>query len=178
MGEAELVVPVLTTARLVMEPLSMAHGAGMFALFSDPEVCRFSGRARDAGGHEIVLPVVERADSDRIIGLFLEGAAQGGWFRWAMVRRGDGRFMGAVGFNRLGEVSEIAYHLLPEFWGGGLMREAAEAALGWVRGWPGVRVVEAQIQAGNTRSIAMAEYLGFHVAGQDGEGRLRYTAVV
>lgn len=173
-----LVVPVLETGRLVLEPLSMAHGAGMFALFAEPEVCRFSGRAVDAEGHEIVLPLARREDGERIIGLFLAGVAQGWGFRWAVVRRGDGRFMGAVGFNRLGEVSEIAYHLLPEFWGGGVMREAAGAALGWVRGRPGVRAVEARIQAGNRRSIALVECLGFHASGQDGEGRLCYTAPV
>ncbi len=178
MAVAGLVVQELATARLEMVPLSMAHGAGMFALFSDPAVCRYSGQARDVEGHDIVLPARRQADSDRIIGLFLAGAAQGGWFRWAVLRRGDGRFMGAVGFNRLGEVSEIAYHLLPEFWGGGVMREAAGAALEWVRGRPGVRVVEAHIQAANHRSIALAVCLGFHVAGQDGEGRLRYTAIL
>ena len=178
MGAKDLVVPELTTARLVMVPLSMAHGAGMFALFSAPEVCRYSGRARDADGQDIVLPARRQADSDRIIGLFLAGAAQGEWFRWAVLRRGDGRFMGAVGFNRLGEISEIAYHLLPEFWGKGIMREAAGAALEWLRGRPGVRAVEAHIQAGNQRSMALAACLGFHMAGEDGEGRLRYTALL
>ena len=175
MAAAALAMPELTTERLVLVPLSLDHQDGMFALFADPEVCRFSGLARDAQGHEIVLPVTVRADSDRIIGLFLAGAAQGGWFRWAVLRRWDRRFLGAVGFNRLGEVSEIAYHLLSEFWGSGVMREAAGAALDWLRARPGHRVVEAQIQAGNHRSIALAASLGFQVAGEDEEGRLRYT---
>ena len=174
MVAAGLVVPVLTTARLVMEPLSMAHGDGMFALFADPEVCRYSGRARDREGHEIVLPLARREDGERIIGLFLAGVAQGWGFRWAVLRRGDRRFMGAVGFNRLGEVSEIAYHLLPEFWGGGVMGEAAGAALGWLQGRPGHRVVEAMIQVGNRGSIRLAEGLGFHAVDEDGAGRMRY----
>ncbi len=39
----------------------------------------------------------------------------------------------------------------------------------------GVGAVEAHIQGGNHRSIGLAVCPGFHVAGQDGEGRLRYT---
>jgi RimJ/RimL family protein N-acetyltransferase len=174
MVAAGLVVPELTTERLMLVPLSRDHRDGMFALFADPEVCRFSGRARDAQGQEIVLPVTVRADSDRIVALFLAGAAQGGWFRWAVLRREDRRFLGAAGFNRLGEVSEIAYHLLPEFWGSGVMREAAGAALEWVGARPGHRTVEAKIQKGNRRSVALAASIGFDLAGEDEEGRLRF----
>jgi ribosomal-protein-alanine N-acetyltransferase len=76
----------------------------------------------------------------------------------------ENEFAGAVGFNRLTPSAELAFHLRPEFWGRGLMREAAEAALAWLR-QRADSPVEAFIESGNTASIGLARRLGFAPTG-------------
>jgi ribosomal-protein-alanine N-acetyltransferase len=167
-----VIVPTLATARLVLEPLSFAHSAGMFAMWSRAEVCRYSGPAEDYDGRPIRLPAETAADSDGIIDFFVRSAADGTRFRWAM--RLDGEFVGAIGFNGLGPCSEIAFHQRPEFWGRGLMAEAATAALQWLRGRPDAREVEAFVDPGNLGSIRLAERLGLRSTGESAEGADRY----
>jgi ribosomal-protein-alanine N-acetyltransferase len=156
--------PVLHTDRLLLEPLSLRHSRGMFLMWSREEVCRYSGPASDLNGDPIPLPAESAADSDRIIEFFEHMAAVGGGFRWALVTRQEREFAGAVGFNRLRPSAELAFHLRPEFWGQGLMREAAEAALDWVRRRSDAPV-EAFIEPLNTASAALARRLGFAPTG-------------
>jgi ribosomal-protein-alanine N-acetyltransferase len=166
------VIPKLSTARLTLEPLSLAHSAGMFAMWSRPEVCRYSGPAADYEGQPIRLPANTAADSDEIIEFFVRSAAEGTRLRWAMLL--GGAFVGAIGFNALGPCSEIAFHQRPEFWGRGLMTEAAAAALEWLRTRPDARDVEAFIDPANLGSIALAERLGLRPTGDTTEGAERY----
>jgi len=157
---AGLDIPTLTTERLILEPLTLAHSAGMFATFACEEVIRYSGPAADLNGAPIRLPAETAEDSDRIIVFFLKHAMDGRGFRWAVRTRSDGAFVGAVGFNSLGPCPELAYHLHPGAWGRGLMTEAAQAALGWVRKRPDAREVAALIEPANTASVRLAERLG------------------
>lgn len=163
---SRVMIPTLTTARLVLEPLGAAHSPGMFALWSQAAVCLYAGPAVDAAGALIPLPAVTPADSDRILDFFVRRAAIGLGFRWAMLDRTHGRFLGAVGFNHLSPVAELAYHLHPEAWGQGLMSEAAAAALSWLRATAPGREVEAHIDPQNAGSIRLAESLGFRATGE------------
>ncbi len=63
-------IPRLTTERLELEALTAAHSAGMYELWSAPQVCEHSGEAEDFAGDPIVLPVTTAVDSDRIIVFF------------------------------------------------------------------------------------------------------------
>lgn len=152
-------IPVLRTARLVLEPLSRVHSPGMFALWSQEPVCRYSGVAHDLHGVPIPLPAATSADSDRIVEFFLHRAAQGLGFRWAMIA--DGAFAGAIGFNYLTPAAELAWHLQPSHWGRGLGAEAGRAALDWLAAEGPVGPVEAFIDPENIASIRLAERLGF-----------------
>jgi [ribosomal protein S5]-alanine N-acetyltransferase len=98
-------LPTLMSERLVLEPLSRSHSAGMFDMWREPEVCRFSRLAEDFEGYLIALPAVSVADSDKIIDFFVRGCAAGTWFRWALLTRAGGQFIGAAGFNSLGACS-------------------------------------------------------------------------
>lgn len=171
-----LAVPTLRSQRLILEPLSGAHSAGMFALWSRPEVCQFSGGARDLDGRPIPLPARTPEDSDRIIAYFAHGAARGARFRWAMLTRDHRGFVGAIGFNALGACSELAYHLRPDYWGQGLMTEAAVLALNWLRQRPGAVEAEAFIEPANNRSVRLIERLGLAATGETVDGADRYRA--
>eukprot|EP01035_Chromulina_nebulosa_P014251 gene14251-18874_t len=120
-----LQIPTLRTRRLRLEPLAATHSAGMFALWSQDEVCRYSGAAEDADGLPINLPAASPADSDRILDFFVRRAGAGLGFRWAMITETDEVFIGALGFNHLGTCPELAWHMIPATWGRGFMTEAA-----------------------------------------------------
>ena len=176
-------LPILNTARLLLEPLTQAHSDGMFALWSAPEVCAHSGRAFDLHGAEIPLPAQSARDSDRIIAFFQAMQASGTGCRWAMRSlvvdapggAVAGAFAGAVGFNALGACAELAYHLHPRFWGNGLMQEACGAALAWVCAREGTQQVEAFIEQDNLASARLAQRLGFLPAQSVKDGAQRYV---
>jgi ribosomal-protein-alanine N-acetyltransferase len=165
--------PVMHTDRLLLEPLSLRHSRGMFLMWSREEVCRYSGPASDWNGDPIRLPAENAGDSDRIIDFFERAAAAGSGLRWALMAREAREFAGAVGFNRLAPSAELAFHLRPEFWGRGLMREAAEAALDWLRQRSDAPV-EAFIDPNNTASAALVRRLGFFPTGSAQGGTERF----
>lgn len=43
-----LQIPILKTHRLSMEPISFSYSQEMFELWSDAEVCKFSGAVKDS----------------------------------------------------------------------------------------------------------------------------------
>ena len=118
-SKPSLTVPILMSERLTLEPLTRAHSDGMFALWSEAEVCRYAGPAHDLNGLPITLPARLPSDSDKIIDYFLHGAAASERFRWAVLTMAERRFIGAAGCNARGACSEYAYHLMPAFWGHG-----------------------------------------------------------
>lgn len=170
-----IVAPQLDTERLLLEPLDAHHSYGMFLLWSDDRVCRHSGAARDWSGDRIRLPASSRADSDKIIEFFKRAAEGGRGLRWAVVRRQDEEFLGSIGFNSFSPAAELAFHLRAEFWGRGLMREAAECALGWLQEYRPELAVEAFIEPDNERSIGLARRLGFQPTGTFDGGAQRYV---
>lgn len=173
---AALTIPTLRSARLVMTPLSPAHSAGMFDLWSREEVCRYSGPACDHERQPIELPARAPTDSDKIIDFFVRSAADGTRFRWALQIQAEGTFVGIAGFNQLGPCSEYAYHLHPRFWGQGLMSEASLLAMDWLRSRPECTEVEAFIEPANLASIKLATRLGLLPTGEVCDGAARYAA--
>ena len=157
--------PSLSTERLLLEPLDRHHSRGMFLLWSHEEVCRHTGPALDWAGDPIRLPATTSADSDKIIEFFKCAAAADSGFRWAVVRREEEEFVGAVGFNSFSPAAELGFHLRPEFWGLGLLREAAEAALGWLQMQRPKLPIEAFIEPDNVPSIGLVRRLGFRTTG-------------
>lgn len=139
-------VPTVHTERLRLEPLDRRHSDGMFQMWSDPEVCRYSGPAVDISGGTITLPAESSDDSDKIIDFFLSRSEDGTGFRWAVISRYSKTFLGAIGFNSLSDSCELAYHLDPKYWGNGLMSEAANAAINWALSDFGAKEIEAFIE--------------------------------
>ena len=167
-------VPVLEGQRLRLEPLSPAHSQGMFELWRRSEVSEHSGPAVDSEGRTIDLPAASRSESDRLLQYWLDRSRAGTGFRWAVLQRDPLRFAGAVGFNALGTCSEYAYHFVPEFWGGGLAYEASRLAFSWCFS-TGSESIEVFIDPGNTRSIRLAERLGFEPSNEAKGGPPRYV---
>jgi ribosomal-protein-alanine N-acetyltransferase len=147
----------------------------MFLLWSRWEVCRYSGPAASWTGKPIRLPAESPADSDKIIEFFECAAVADRGCRWALVKRDGKEFVGTVGFNGLSPVAQLAFHLRPEFWGLGLMREAAEEVLVWLRMQSPRLKVEAYIEPENVSSIRLARRLGFESTGTFHDRAERYV---
>lgn len=168
-----LQIPTLITERLRLDAVGTQHATGMFELWSDPEVCRYSGTVRDYEGRIIEMPAADRSASDRIVEFWLHAARDGWGFRWAVISSDTGAFTGTVGFNSVGPCAEIAYHLLPAYWGRGIMTEACQAAINWQQ-HRGGKALEAFVEPDNGPSIAIAERLGFTATDTFSEGARRY----
>jgi ribosomal-protein-alanine N-acetyltransferase len=157
-------VPTLLTERLRLEALAAGHSDGMFALWSSPDVCRYSGPLTDCDGKVLPSPVHSRADSDKILDYWIAAQRDGWGFRWALLLRESGEFAGTAGFNSLGACSEYAYHLHPRHWHQGLMSEATAAAFEWIAE-SCCTELEALIARDNVNSISFAERWGFRRTG-------------
>ncbi len=170
---AGFVPPLLECAELRLCALERAHSPGMFELWSDERVCRHSGPAIDAVGAPIALPATTAADSDRLLDFWLRRAEAGTGFRWAIIERPSDTFAGAIGFNALGDVAELAYHLVPRCWGRGLATLAAHRAIDWAVD-AGSSTIECFVEAENTASIRLLERLGFETRGEARRCDLRF----
>ena len=176
MAQAPVEIPRLQTARLHLEPMGFQHTQGMFALWSSPEVCEYSGAVSDYERNLLPMPAGSPEVSDKIIDFWVRAAVDGWGFRWAILRADNAEFIGALGFNALGACSELAYHLHPSAWGQGFMSEACKAAVAWVEQSYGCAQIEAFIHPDNLGSIALAERLGLSPDGSRSEGALRYLS--
>ncbi len=171
-----LIVPELLNDQADLVPLSQSHSSGMFALWSDPHVCQYSGPVADYDGNPITTPVTTSADSDLIIDFWLRAATDGWGFRWAIMHKGDrdeACFAGTVGFNALGQRAEIAWHLLPAFWGQGIMSAAVRRSMAWLAD-TGCQELEAYVEDRNFESIALAERMGMRTSGHVSDGANQY----
>jgi RimJ/RimL family protein N-acetyltransferase len=132
----------------------------MYQLWSDRDVCRYSGEVKNYEGVVLTMPAKTTSVSDQIID-FWERAASDGWgFRWAVSDLVTNVFIGIVGFNSLSTTSEIAYHLLSSAWGKGFMSEAAGAAMQWRLEQGNCHAIDAYIEPDNVKSAALAKRLG------------------
>jgi ribosomal-protein-alanine N-acetyltransferase len=120
----------LTTARLLLRPLSLADASGMLALDQNPAVHRYLGgigRPRPAS----------LADSKATIRFIQAQDAANGIGRWAVTLRANGEFIGWAGLklvagpvNGQRDFYDIGYRFIPRYWGQGY---GHEAALAWLR---------------------------------------------
>ncbi len=155
----------------------MRHSPGMFEMWQHPAVQKYSGTAQDEHGLEINMPAHTRDDSDRLIRFWLKAAQEGWGFRWGISLVEEAVFVGHIGFNSLLACSEIAYHLNPQYWGYGIMTEAARAAMQWC-GENGAVEIEAFIEPENFRSIALAVRVGMVATPEYSAGAQRYRILL
>ncbi len=149
--------PLLTTERLRVEPISMAHWEDHAAAWADPQLTAFIGgtpRSRNESW-----------------GKFIGGAGLWsllGYGYWSFIERESGAYLGTGGlanFERgLPELEgyvEAGWAFVPAAWGKGYATEAMMAVLQWADAHLGVSEIRCIISPDNTASIRVAEKLGF-----------------
>jgi RimJ/RimL family protein N-acetyltransferase len=146
----------LATARLVLRQWRDSDLAPFAALNADPEVMQYMPRC------------LERSESDALVGRYRERIAERGWDLWALERRDDGGFVGALGLAvatfpaPFTPCVEIAWRLARAQWGQGLATEAASAVLRFGFQTLALEEVLAFTVPENRRSRAVMARLGMH----------------
>jgi len=144
---------VLRTQRLVLRPATADDHAVLLAHWSAPDVRRFLFDGA-------MLPAAELTEA---IEDSVRDFARAGYGLWLAYENGrsDLGLVGTAGLRPLDDLGlEIFYSLAPGSWGRGYATEAARAVLDHALGSLGLPEVLAEIDEGNTASIAVIERLG------------------
>ncbi len=123
-------------------------------ILSDPNVVTYYG---------IDSPVsIERARD--IVEKRRDRFESGDAIRWALARKVDNLYIGSVGIRHTDAkagIIEIGYELSSDQWGQGLMTEAIAGVVSYIFRRTKVFRIEALVETGNDRSMALLERLGF-----------------
>ena len=141
----------LTTARLLMEPISHAHDSDLFqaSLASRAELLPWMPWAVD------LTMDSQSAYADRAVTDWDAGSP-------AFAILEHGMAVGVIGLVRSSDAEyELHYWLATDRTGRGYVTEAAQVLLEWARGALGARRVVLHAGMENRRSLAVAERLGF-----------------
>jgi [ribosomal protein S5]-alanine N-acetyltransferase len=144
------------TARLHMRPFRLGDVEAGFALWSDPQVGRFTG-----GAHR------SREQSRALVVAHLDHQRRAGFSLWAVEERDGGALVGEAGLQLLemrGPEIEIGWSVAPSRWGRGYATEAARAWLDVGLGELGLDRIVATILPENAPSHAVAARLGMRYA--------------
>ncbi|MEU7820908.1 GNAT family N-acetyltransferase [Catellatospora sp. NPDC049133] len=150
-------ITVFSTERLVVRPFGHADAADAFAMWSDPEVCRFTG---DEPPTDIAIIV---GDIPRWQAVAERGPGCGFW----AVTTHDGVFVGDVYVRPLNGAAgehEIGWHFARPYWGRGYAGEVALGAMD--HAWRnGVHRLVALVHPDHAASRRVAEKIGMTFEG-------------
>jgi [ribosomal protein S5]-alanine N-acetyltransferase len=147
----EIVDYVLHTERLILRPVTADDHAVLLAHWAAPDIRRFLFDGATLSAAEITEAI---QDSTRDFG-------RAGYGLWLIHERDGTDLAGTAGLRPLEDLGlEIFYSLAPGSWGKGYATEAARAVLDHALGPLGLPEVLAEVDEGNTGSIAVIERLG------------------
>ncbi len=142
---------VLVTGRLVLRPTTAADHATLLAHWGAPDVRRFLFDGAMLSPAEVTETI---ADSTR-------NFAAAGYGLWLIHEKDGADLVGTVGLRSLDDLGlEIFYSLMPGSWGKGYATEAARAVVENALGPLGLPEVLAEVDEGNTASVAVIRRLG------------------
>jgi RimJ/RimL family protein N-acetyltransferase len=142
---------ILTTRRLVLRPVTADEHAVLLAHWAAPDVRRFL--------HDGAVP--SSAEISEAIEASVRDFAAAGYGLWLIRQKDRPDLVGTTGLRPLEDLGlEIFYSLAPAFWGNGYATEAACAVLEYALGPLGLPEVLAEVDEGNTASMAVIERLG------------------
>ena len=142
---------LLSTERLVLRPVTADDHAAVLAHWTQPDVRRFLFDGAALSGVEVAETIEES------IGDF----AARGFGVWLIELGSTADLIGTAGLRPLGSSGlEIFYSLAPGAWGHGYATEAARAVVEYGLGPLGLPEVLAEVDEGNTASVAVVRRLG------------------
>ncbi|MEU4720294.1 GNAT family N-acetyltransferase [Nonomuraea dietziae] len=142
---------VLATERLVLRPVQPGDLAELRAHWTAPDVRRFLFDGAVLSSEEIA-EIIESSEQD---------FATSGYGLWTVRQREGTELVGTAGLRPLEELwLEVVYSLAPTAWGHGYATEAARAVVDHALTTLGLPEVLAEVDQGNTASVAVVERLG------------------
>lgn len=154
-------LPVLTTPRLTLRPMSMRDAADIYAYSRDPEVAR----------HVLWDAHQSLNESKAYLRFILKQYRDGTPSSYGIVLNATGRLVGTIGFmwyNQENNAAEVGYSLARSLWNNGLMTEALSAVIDMGFKELNLHRIEAQHESVNPASGRVMEKCGMRH-----EGRLR-----
>ena len=147
-----MTLPALTTARLVLRPVSLDDVDALHQLWTEPDVRRYLW-------DDVIIPR-ERAE-ETVRDMLASVADQLGL--WVAIDRESNELAGFCALIRREgeEAPELMYGLTPRFWGRGLATEASRALLTYAFGTLECTRVTAATDVPNAASVRVMERLGF-----------------
>jgi len=148
----------IETDRLLLRSITTKDAADIFAYASDPEVTKY------------VRFVTHKSIKDthafirRVQASYRKGITP----LWGMQSRASGRLIGAIGFLQWpnpDQRAELGYVISRDFWGQGLVTEAAKAVCDFAFRKMKVNRIEAGTIAGHAASERVLEKCGFRFEG-------------
>jgi ribosomal-protein-alanine N-acetyltransferase len=105
------------------------------------------------------------ADSEAVIGHFLDSWRDGCEFHWLLFRHGGSELIGATGVRREAQRLDRGYVLARRHWGYAFMAEALTAVVDWAFTEPSVFRIGALCDIDDRRSARVLERAGFEREG-------------
>lgn len=146
--------PRMESERLCLREFQLSDAEALFQLRSDDRVMQFM----DTYSHKSIDDAVSMIKNN------IESFNDKTGINWVIEDKSTGKMAGYFGFWRLMKEhvrAEIGYALLPEFWGKGIMTEAAREVLSFGFSTLQLHSVEANVNQKNLGSIRLLEKLGF-----------------
>jgi [ribosomal protein S5]-alanine N-acetyltransferase len=159
-------LPTLETERLILRKMTLDDAEAVFAYASDPRVSRYTLWE----AHRYI------EDSRAFLELEVSKRESGGEPDWGIVYKGDHRLVGTCGiisWEPQHARAEIGYALSREYWGRGLMPEAARAMIRFGFERMSLNRIEARCIAENAASTRVMEK-----AGMTHEGTLKQRELI
>jgi ribosomal-protein-alanine N-acetyltransferase len=150
-------IPTISASRVSLRSVTENDAASLYAVFSDPEVMRYSGSS-----------MKDPEEVNAFLAEVLEELRRQQSIQWGIARRTDDQIIGHVAFFNLDLVArraEIGFSLGRAHWGMGYMEEALQAVIGYGFGKMDLHRIEADVDPRNLRSIRLLERLGFQKEG-------------
>jgi RimJ/RimL family protein N-acetyltransferase len=161
----------ITTARVLLEPLSVGHAPSMVNVLAEPSLCEYTG------GEASSLEVLEHRYSTQTVGQSADGSRR--WLNWVLDLRDLGRPLVYVqatvedDWSRL--VADIAWVVSPVWRGNGIASEATRAMVDWLRS-KGVQSLTAHIHPDHEASMRVAQNQGLHATSSKKDGETRWKS--
>ena len=147
-------VPELVTERLRLRAPVPADAAALLAVLGDPEVTRYHN----------VPTVTTLADAEALLERLEQRHAARDTIRWAIELAERSGMIGTVGLLRFDfehRHAEVGYEIGQQWWGRGLIPEAAAAVIRYGFSVLGLHRIEAGVLPGNNASVRVLQKLGF-----------------
>lgn len=144
--------PVLDTQRLRLRQIVSADTLDLFAIFSDPEVCRYYD----------LDPLVSVTEAEEMVQRFANRFDNNISFRWGITLKPDDTVIGTCGlFIHSNWRGAIGYDLAQTHWGQGIMTEAVGAVTRFGFEQANLTRIEAFVMLDNIASVKLLTKLGY-----------------